>query len=133
MDIEKLGVKEVVSSKLYHKDIGFPTDVQVPIGHMDLEYSRHAMDEASSDKYSIGGVDLPEFIDFQLDNVIEIEVDNGKILKMVVRVSYDEEKDLVLAIIPQNGLVKTVWFNTRGDKHRTLDKWRYTNPKQVRW
>lgn len=131
MGIEMLGVKEVMSSKLYHKEIGFPDNIQILTGHMDLEYSRHAMDEASGDKY--GGVDLPEFIDFQLGNVIEIEVDNDKVIKMVVRVSYDEEKDLVLVIIPQNGLVKTVWFNTRGDKHRTLDKWRYTNPKQVRW
>lgn len=125
------GVKEVVSSKLYHREIGFPGDVQIPTGHMDLVYSKHALDEANSDRY--GQVDLPDTITFQLGDVIEIEVDNKQVIKMVVRVSYDDEKDLVLAIIPQNGLVKTVWFNTRGDKHRTLDKWRYTNPKMTRW
>jgi len=68
MGIEMLGMKEVQSSKLYHREIGFPTDVQIPTGHMDVVYSRHALDEANNDKY--GGIDLPDTINFQLSNVI---------------------------------------------------------------
>lgn len=142
MEIVKLGVKEFVSNKLYHKEIGFPSDIHIPTGHMDVSYSRHALDEANSDKY--GGIDLPDTINFQLSNVIEIEVDSVKtdfaihnrIIKMVVRVPYDEEKDLVLALIPSgadNAIVKTVWFNTKGDVHRTLNRSRYTNPRITRW
>jgi hypothetical protein len=141
MGIEMFGAKEHKSSKLYHRDIGFPQMV-IPTGRYNCEYSQHALEAAHDDRY--GQVDLPDFIDVMQKNIIEIEVssDTGyreeehKIVKMVVRVPYDEEKDLVLAFIPHGAdtaIVKTMWFNTKGDSHRTLDRYRYTNPRITRW
>lgn len=108
---------------LYHTDLFIPENLKLPAGAMLLEYSEHARIEAASDRY--GRVELPSFIKFADYTPIEIEVQNGKVTKVLYRGRYDQTRDLCLVIIPQRRYVKTVWINTHSDRHHTLDTSKY--------
>ena len=58
----------------------------------------------------------------------EVEVSKEhRILKYVVRTTYDATRDISIVIIPRGDVafVKTAWLNDKGDKHFTLDKSKY--------
>ncbi len=100
----------------------------VPKGMTALAYSSHAQQAASDDRY--GHITLPQAIDFQAAQLIEIDDIENKVL---VRAKLDDKRDICIAAIP-NGktwLVKTVWINLSTDKHRTLDKSKYA--RQVKF
>lgn len=63
----------------------------------------------------------------------EIEVDDGEVVKLVVRVPYTEENDVSIAIQlnSSNGcpLIKTAWLNDKNDVHTTLDTTKYVQNK----
>lgn len=63
----------------------------------------------------------------------EIEVDDGEIVKLVVRVPYTEENDVSIAIQLNSSygcpLIKTAWLNDRNDIHTTLDTTKYIQNK----
>lgn len=119
---------------LYHKDIGFPNDIQMPRGFnpvMDLRYGSHAKDAARDDRY--GQMRLPQRIDVRKGETVEIGVTGKTVTKMVIRFSYNDTLDMVMVIIPASGFVKTVWFNQKNDTHKTLNHAKYANPnKQLR-
>jgi len=111
---------------LYHSQLGIPESARTSFGAFLLEYSQHAMQAAQNDRYGVAS--LPKFLDTTSPEcqVIEVETDDtGKTTKVVYRIPYDGEKDLVLAVIPARRFVKTVWFNERGDLHNTLDESKY--------
>ena len=117
---------------LYHKDIGFPENLELPRGFtpvMDLRYSQHAIDASRDDQY--GAMRLPRRIDVRKGEMIEIEVTGRLITKMVVRFSYNEELDIVMVVNPSDGFVRTVWFNKKTDKHATLNRAKYATPEPV--
>jgi len=116
-----------MSSKLYHKELGFPSKLRFPTGRIVLEYTRHALEEAQKDRY--GTIKLPRAIEMSACEVIEAEVVNGALNKILVRAPLDEERDICIALLPQSCKVKTVWVNVRADCHRTLDKSKYINIK----
>lgn len=117
----------ITGNKLYHAEIGFPSDIKLPTGVMKLKYSSHAMQQSKSDRYGV--INLPESIDFDKAYIFEIEVDSSnKVIKAVCRVEYDDDKDLILVIIPDQKMVKTVWFNKKSDAHRTLNASKYAIP-----
>ena len=53
----------------------------------------------------------------------EVETKNGFLTKCVVRVSYNERKDI--CIVFRKGLVVTAWLCNKDDNHKTLDKSKY--------
>ena len=53
----------------------------------------------------------------------EVETENGFLTKCVVRVGYNEKKDICLVF--RKGLVVTAWLCNKNDKHSTLDKTKY--------
>lgn len=112
---------------LYHRDIGFPESLELQYGYtFDLTYSKHAQEAAKTDRYGL--IKLPQGITFHKDRIIEVETeDNVTVTKMVVRMNYplNNKLDIVYVIIPQTGLVKTVWINAVSDKHTTLNKNKY--------
>lgn len=117
---------------LYHKDIGFPDDINLPQGFspvMELNYGSHARRESMQDKY--GEMKLPRRIDVRKGETIEIGVTGKTVTKMVVRFSYDETRDLIMVIIPSSHFVKTVWFNLKSDQHHTLNRSKYADPNQA--
>jgi hypothetical protein len=125
------------TEKLYHKDIGFPDDLELPAGFhpiMTLRYGSHANEEALKDRY--GPIRLPQRIDVRKGTTIEVGVRDDRIIsKMVIRFDYDAEKDIVMVINPKDGFVRTVWFNMKSDQHKTLDRSKYADPnarKQIR-
>jgi hypothetical protein len=127
---------EHTSETLYHKDIGFPDNLEMPRGFhpiMSLTYSSHANEEALSDKY--GEIRLPQRVDVRKGTTVEVGVRNNVVSKLVIRFSYDANKDIVMVINPNDGFVRTVWFNEKNDRHKTLDRSKYVDPnarKQIR-
>lgn len=114
---------------LYHKEIGFP-DVELPTGVYELKkYSRHALNAAQDDRYGVAKR-LPTHIDMSKAYLFEIEVKDNQVVKAAVRTHYDDKLDLIVVFLPQtpDNFVKTVWFNEKIDRHRTLQHWRYDVP-----
>lgn len=116
---------------LYHREIGFPDDLDMPRGFtpvMDLRYGPHANEQALEDKY--GKIRLPHRVDIRKGDIFEIGTRGNTVTKLAVRFSYDDTRDIILIINPDNGSVRTVWFNLKSDKHRTLDRSKYADPKR---
>lgn len=117
--------------KLYHKEIGFPDGIRMPAGFnpvVRLSYSGHAQAEAN-DRY--GQLKLPSVIDVRKADVVEMGVTGKTVTKIVARMPYDNEKDIVIVFLPDSGRVKTVWANLKTDKHKTLDRSKYSDPRPM--
>lgn len=109
---------------LYHKDIGFPKKMKFK-EVFGLIPSQHALNEQASDRY--GKFEMPDA--FTADwMVIEIEVVNGALDKVVARKPIDDKRDIVMVFKPLAKLIKTVWINESNDLHKTLDKSAYSTP-----
>lgn len=126
-NIRRLDTDEV----LYHKDIGFPDNINLPRGFnpvVTLRYSSHAVEEASKDAY--GQIRLPQRIDVRKGQTIEIGVTSNTVTKMVIRFPYNDTLDITMVILPSSGFVKTVWFNEKSDQHKSLNRAKYADPKR---
>lgn len=111
---------------IYHKDIGFPSMFRRPVGSFVLILSKHALARAVEK-----GFDIPDRINMRDFRVIEIETSVKRVEKIVMRGGYDDNRDIVLVVIPQrNGsfYVKTAWLNNKNDLHFTLDVSKYERP-----
>jgi hypothetical protein len=115
---------------LYHCEVGFPADLRLPsMGNLRLQYSQHAKNAAADDGWLMVG--LPAYVPLHKATPIEVETDsNGKAVKVVYRMAFNKQKDIVLAvkITTRPAIVKTLWFNDVQDKHRTLNVSRYDRP-----
>ena len=116
---------------LYHKDIGMPELAKQFHGKkFDLSFSHHAKMAAINDRYGV--INKPPFsLTVTADNLIELELNSAmRPVKLVVRLDYDKEFDIVLAIIPDfnRALVKTMWLNRKTDNHFTLNHAAYQKP-----
>ena len=91
--------------------------------------TRHAQQACFTDRY--GKIVPPTSIIHSADNIVEIEVENNSPIKVVVRLPYDTQRDVIIAFIPDfdTAIVKTCWFNLKTDQHRTLDTSRYSSVK----
>lgn len=108
---------------LYCKQVYWPENVQLPSGAFMPQYSRHALDAAEDDRY--GRINLPAAIYYQDYEIFEMLVENGKVKKIAIRGYYDERRNLVIVVNPDNCRVITVWTNLHSDTHATLDHSRY--------
>lgn len=113
---------------LYHAEVGLPERYRHPACRVVLQYSLHALREARRDRY--GMLDLPDYVNLANYETVEVEITRERVSKIVVRGPMDDERDLVLVIIPKAGkpwFVKTVWVNLKSDSHKTLDRSRYVH------
>lgn len=110
---------------LYHRDIKFPKDFNPRIGTVMLTYTGHAHHASRSDRY--GNIILPRSLDTNKAVCFEVEILEGRVVKLVYRAAYSETLDLILVCKPKGNtfVVTTVWFNLKSDKHATLDTSRY--------
>lgn len=111
---------------LYHVDVYLPPTFIAPTHIVAPKYSRHAQDAANTDRY--GKMMLPKTVNLAKCQVVEIGIENGKVVKILVRGQYNSDLDLCMVFIPNSGrewFVKTVWFNERTDDHRTLNISKY--------
>ena len=88
-----------------------------------VNYTHHAIDAAYNDRYE--EIILPNALNFAKSEIIEVEIKNKKIVKIVARFDYNNNYDLVIVIIPQGKIIKTVWLNDKNDTHLTLDTSKY--------
>lgn len=117
-----------MNTKLYHRDIFLPPVVSALANRQyNLAYTRHALTEAVNDK--LGALThAPRSVKFQTYEIVEAELTDGEVTKLVVRLSYDERRDLILVLRHFDdgaATVVTVWTNAIGDKHKTLNRKNY--------
>ena len=115
---------------LFHREVYLPPASQKLVGQkFPLNYSYHAMLACVRDNY--GPVEKPPFeVTITTENLIELEADEeGNLIKVVVRQTYDERRDISFAFFLSDGYVKSVWTNLATDKHSTLDKSKYVQKR----
>jgi len=134
-----------VDGTRYHKQIGFPENVELPTGTMMLYSTPHARREAQMDRF--GSFNLPtrqEITEkmYERDpeeaigsedtetqpHVFEITVDDGEVTRFALRKHLDEERDKILIINPVEEHTVTAWSNYKSDKHETLETEVYAEP-----
>jgi hypothetical protein len=72
---------------------------------------------------------LPSQVEVDAENLVELEtLPTGKPVKAVFRVPYSSSHDLCMAVLLNDGVVKTVWLNSVRDLHGTLDRTKYCIP-----
>lgn len=109
---------------LYHPEVYMPEWLRDRVQGlaMMLRYSPHARSEAADD----GVMDLlPVALDTRVGYMVEAETDGAKLVKLVWRQALDAARDIVLVVLPDTRVVKTVWTNATDDVHATLNPNRY--------
>lgn len=112
--------------ELYHSEIRLPDGFVAPTHRVALRWTRHADQARMTDRYG----EIRRFKSATLGrlSVVEVEVREGRISKILFRGRYNPDFDVCMALIPngdQPWTVKTVWLNARTDSHTTLDRSRY--------
>lgn len=102
---------------LYHYKIFMP-NIKIPNTQITLIYSNHAINASKNDRY--GQILLPKTINPNAGKLIELEIKNNVIQKIVLRFKYSKDLDLII-VIGFNKIVKTVWLNKCEDNHSTLN------------
>lgn len=109
-------------SQTFHRDIsGIPAGVSRPLPGMRLRYSRHALEQSDARHLKLDH--LPVTLPYTFE-VVEAQVWRGEVLKWLVRLPYNDVRDLCLVLNP-TGYVRTLWTNDKMDNHATLQKGRY--------
>lgn len=101
----------------YNIQTGFPFPVQLPLA-IPLTITTHARQAAQNDRY--GQIPLDSYISTKDAILVEFETDQRNIItKIVLRKSHNAQLDVVYVIV-QGGILVTVWFNQKEDKHSTF-------------
>lgn len=83
---------------------------------LTLSYSPHAINEAKNDKYH-PVVLLPNKLTIKTRDIVELEIVNGIVCKIIVRKSFNAILDIIYVILLESGIVKTIWLNRKNDNH----------------
>lgn len=107
----------MLKNGLYNKQKFMPA---VTFGDYEIlpRYSHHAIEASADDRY--GKIELPDSFNLSRMELVELEVVNNRPFKAVVRMHYDYRNDLVVVILLETFVVKSVWLNRKSDNHRTL-------------
>lgn len=92
---------------------------QLSLKTVRLIYTVHALDRCKQKN-----IPTHQTLDSPPGSIVEIELTNGRIDKVVSRVSHSPTHDLVLVLVPITKTVYrviTVWFNNKDDNHSTLN------------
>ena len=113
---------------LYHRDVYIPEGMKekIPL-NIRVEFSKHSINELENDlkRYNIKVINIHRNLNFSLDDIIEVEEENGEITKVVYRQNYNGLYDIVYAINMKDFIVKTIWLQQINDKHITLKRGKY--------
>ncbi len=104
---------------LFHREVFMPPKI-LALGEFNVPVvlTAHTEKAAAEDRY--GAISIPSRVIFSGKNIIEAEVENKKLTKILVRLTYDATRDLIMALSVPDFRVKTVWFNLKSDIHSTL-------------
>ncbi len=103
---------------------------QFPTERLSLEWSEHALAKAVLEDFWNG----PDYhLDVSEPMVVEAETNNHlALIKMVVRLPYDDERDMVLVLVRSawqgRWYVSTCWSNHVRDHHETLRRDHIVSP-----
>lgn len=111
-------ISPVKETKIYNAQTGFPFQVRLPLA-ITLHPTKHAIQAAQTDRY--GRIEIPEYISTEGVQLVEIEMKDDRIMKVVLRKSYSAEFDVVFVVV-DHGILLTCWLNCKSDTHRTLNK-----------
>lgn len=119
----------------FHKDMGFPWHFKNVTATVPLRYSDHALEESENDRYD--KIPILEELNLGESQLIEVKYNHktGQIEKMMYRkANVKNGLDGCFVLKPsrmrgQAWQVVTAWYNTSNDKHKTLDKKKYSAPK----
>ena len=118
---------------LYHKDVFW--NLKFDVEALELiktasRLSRHLQEHiASVDErrgFDLTGIEkiINEIKKQNSISCFEVEVENGKVTKAVIRVEYNSRKDI--CIVFRKWVVVTAWLCNKNDNHKTLDKSKYS-------
>ena len=113
---------------LYHKLVFLPK-INKPDADYPCVYTQHAREASLTDKYGV--IILPKSYNLANSDIIELEINNNDISKLVIRTEYNEEFDLSLVISLTTGKIKTAWLNRKEDNHETLFKDKYIKESEA--
>ena len=117
--------------KKYHVSIGFPSTIAIPETKVKLFYTPHALSRRKREGEKFLKT-IPRYIKINNDIIQEIHsIDDIHCKKIVVRLDYDDNRDIVLVLEPQSknwSNVVTLWLNKKKDRHKTLNKTNYDIP-----
>lgn len=109
-----------MAAKLYHSSLFLPS-VRYPSGILPLVWTRHAIQASLTDRY--GRIAKLDYLNCNSGKIIEVEVNNGEVTKILYRFPHCDKYSILLAVKPENNclVVKTVWLNSKDDNHTTLN------------
>ena len=120
-------------TKLYHREVywldSFDSQSLTLIRSIE-RLSNHLYERIESGKprYDIK-VEQLYFIVKDIDesncHPFEVEVENDKVVKCVIRLRCDDDRDV--SIVVREGFIVTVWLNHVDDLHVSLDRNKYEN------
>ena len=118
--------------KLYHKDVFWLDSFNsqsLTLIKSAKRLSNHVwehIDNSTQKRYNIDVAKLYlilNSIDESNCYPFEVEVEDGKVVKCVIRLRYDDKRDV--SIVVRDGFVVTAWVNSNMDKHASLDRSKY--------
>lgn len=106
---------------LYHRSVYLPDEIGLSIPQFvrQVTWSLHAQEKAKQANVKY----LPRH--FPYPQVIEVEVQDRKVIKAVYRHEFSQSYDITFPLILGLNFAKTVWFCRTNDEHETLYKERY--------
>lgn len=119
-------------SKLYHKEVYWEdwfNEGAKNLVNSELKLSRHMNEHLDNvdDKHDVDICKLYLIVKELKKNMFvmpfEVEVDNGKVIKCVIRTKYDDKRDI--SIVFRYGLIITAYLNKNVDLHNSLDYSKY--------
>lgn len=121
-------------SSLYHREVywknSFDKQAFNLIKNNKITLTQHFVNHVLYDyvyRYMIDfdslNIIIDELIEDKEIKPFEVEIENNKVTKAVVRVPYDDTSDI--SIVFRKNKIITAWLNKREDKHYTLDETKY--------
>lgn len=125
--------------KLWHSDVFIPQKLYHQVERQKTRFilnkkhkSYHLiLDRLNNNKHDI----KHDYTEKDVDDIVmkimysdikpfEIETTDNKVSKYVIRISYDNERDI--SVVIRFNTIITAWINHKEDIHKTLDKSKYT-------
>ena len=118
----------------YHIKLGFDQshikglqDITEQLNNRDFSYSDHCLDNLKYRFIDLKGILLfIKGIELRAEHIFEYYEENGKIIKLCYRITYNNLQDIILVVTSEKKIV-TIYINSVGDNHITLKKELYKN------
>lgn len=109
-----------LGTRKYHRDLYFPEQLEAGCRAFLTHFaSSYKLSNHARDRLFEKGVDLPRTLPLGRCEIVEATMAGRTLEKFLVRFPYDIHSDVVFGLTT-GGVVTTVYWNDRGDEHKTL-------------